>query len=80
MAANRSTDADPALQADVRARGPLLILTGVLMAAILGVAIWASGMLYRPGPPAISQPAYELADHRTSDRALTPTAPATEAR
>jgi hypothetical protein len=51
------------------ARGPAVIILGLLMLAVLAGVLWASGMVHRPGHPAIGQPAYQLPDHSTSDTA-----------
>lgn len=58
-------------EAGTRARGPLLILVGALMVAILAGVIWASGMNRKPvrtqGHIDAGQPSYVLPDNRPSD-------------
>jgi hypothetical protein len=58
----------------VKGRGPLVILLGVLMLAVLVGVLYASGMGRQPGHPSIGQPAYQLPDHSTTDTNPAPVA------
>jgi hypothetical protein len=62
---------DDLARAGIRSRGPLLILLGVLMLAILAGVLWASGMNRKPvttqAEADAGQPSYVLPDNRPSD-------------
>lgn len=59
-------------QPAVKGRGPMVILLGVLMVAVLAVVLWASGIGRGPAHPSLSQPAYQLPDHSTTDTSPAP--------
>lgn len=55
-----------------RSRGPMLLLLGVLMLAVLVGVLWAAGLSRNPAATAINQPEQAQADHTLTSRTPKP--------